>query len=110
MTNYPMKYCPSGRHFYFDLFPSCPIHRMETYNVRLRTQFPIFKRKDGGMTNDYTFQQRGYSPKQAGREVIEALFGVIDREVLNRFVSNIEIWKASQYGIDDRSIIRGIAE
>ena len=111
MTDYPMKWCVVGKHAYYDLFPSCPIHKLETYNVRLRTQFPIFKRPDGGRSNEWTFQQRGYSPKEAGREVIEALFGTgLDREVLNRFVRDIEIWKASKAGISDRAIVRGIAE
>ena len=99
-----------GRHFYAATFTECPTHssQLTTFNVRIRTKYYTIKKPDGGMTNDYTFQQKAESAKRAGRMVVDALFG--GQEAAEAHVKKVEIWPATRWGIGDRDIVRGRAE
>ncbi len=103
-----MELCETGKHLYPKVFTGCPFHKGRQYNVRVRTKHPIIKKPDGTMTNDWTFQQEAQGPKQAGRKVLDVLFG--GRSGAEVMVRGVEVWEASRKGIYGKNLWRGTAE
>jgi hypothetical protein len=81
------------------------------WNVRLRARFYVFKKPDGSMTNEWTYQQEASSQKMAASLVLFALFGPHNyKRIADRFITDIEVWKATRFGIGDKDIWRGKAD
>ena len=83
---------------------------MTRWNVRVKSPYPVFKKPDGSMSNEWTYQQEAINQRMAASLVLYSLFGPINyKKVARVFVTDIEVWKAEKYGIGPRDIWRGRA-